>query len=52
MVTVVRSLVGHCDVNPIELLWLQVKRFVASQNKGRCDSRRGRHLINHILSLE
>ena len=22
----------HCEVNPIELIWSQVKRFVASQN--------------------
>ena len=32
-VLVVRSPIGHCELNPIELVWAQVKGYVAKNNK-------------------
>lgn len=32
-VTVLRLPPYHCEMNPIELIWAQVKGFVAKQNK-------------------
>jgi hypothetical protein len=29
---VIRTLVRHCELNPIELIWAQVKGFVAKNN--------------------
>ena len=29
---VLRTLVRHCELNPIELIWAQVKGFVAKNN--------------------
>ena len=29
---VLRSPVRHCELNPIELIWAQIKRYVSSRN--------------------